>query len=266
MDFLVLCLIIGCASQTPVEQQAQFTEELGREVRDEMNMGREMAAKLLGHFGAWDGDPQRLEYINLVGQTLAKKCGRPELRFYFGILKTAEVNAYATPGGYIFVTEGLLREIQSESELAVVLGHEIAHVNERHMYHEIVPKKEVSAEQTVARIISRGHSDLGKSITQIVNKGLKILLEDGLGKEKEAEADAAGLIYAASVGYNPQNMLTLLKRLEARKKHIVLARSAPANPERIIRIEDFLHQHGLEDPKVADAALLETRFKKAFLR
>ncbi|MBI1862327.1 MAG: M48 family metalloprotease [Deltaproteobacteria bacterium] len=254
-----LLLLAGCASPSRQEVETDRRDDLRTEVNDELNMGREMAAKLLGHMGAYADDAKAIEYVNLIGQSLVSKVGRAELNYRFGLLNSQEINAFATPGGYIFLTRGLLQNVADESELAAVLGHEIAHVNEKHMYNEIAPKRDVTAAESVARVMSRGKSDLGKSLSQLVNKGLKMLLEEGMGLEKERAADSAGILYVEASGYNPFALVRFLKRIstvDGRK----IPKTAPSFPDRIAALEKVLKDNGLADRSLADAQVLNERF------
>ncbi len=258
---LMLLAVMACATPTRKEMEIDRRYELRTEVNDEINIGREMAAKLLGHVGHYKDDPKATEYVNLVGQALATKVGRAELKYHFSLLNSAEINAFATPGGYIFVTRGLLSAVNDESELASVLGHEIAHVNEKHMYNEIAPKRTVTAAESVARVMSRGNSDLGKSITGLVNKGLKMLLEEGMGLEKERSADSAGVAYLGVTGYNPHAMIRFLKRISTESAKAI-PKTAPSFPDRIAAIEKVLTDNGMEDRTVADVKVLTDRFSQ----
>lgn len=259
LRFIFILLVVGCATPTRQESEKYDRDDLRTEITDEINVGREMAAKLLGHVGPYRDNNKALEYVSLVGSALAQKVGRAEINYRFGILNSKEINAFATPGGYIFVTHGLLNSLNDESELAAVLGHEIAHVNEKHMYNEIAPKREVTTSETITRVMSRGNSDLGKSLTQLVNKGLKMLLEQGMGLEKERDADSASVVYLETVGYNPYSLVRFLKRISKLKDNRI-PKTAPAFSARIAAVEKALKENGLEDRTVADTGVLSQRF------
>ncbi len=265
---IVLAMLLGITSCSSVEtlsdRQDREQEILSREVKDELMVGRQMAAKLLGRFPMYTGSTEAVEYVKLVGHTLARQSGRPEVKFYFAILDTPDINAFATPGGYIFVTKGLLQTLRSESELAAVLGHEIGHVNEKHMYKMIAPKKQVSANESIARMLSRGNSDLGASISQIVNSGLKLLLEEGLGSEKEHAADEAATLYALASGYPPSGMLSVVKKISEKNKTETLAKTHPPFPERIASLELFMRQNGLNTQPPPLPTVVASRFNQAF--
>src|SRR5207248_191676 len=97
------------------------------------------AAKLISIFGLYD-NPEMMKYVNLVGNTVAKQGARTDTQYHFAILDTDVVNAMAMPGGFVFVTRGALSLMESESELAGVLGHEVAHVDLRHLEKEVRQK------------------------------------------------------------------------------------------------------------------------------
>ncbi|WP_428623529.1 M48 family metalloprotease, partial [Sedimenticola sp.] len=111
-------------------------EDITADVEAEIKVGREIAARILGRFGVLE-DARLTRYVNLVGKSVALNASRPEIEFRFAILDTQSVNAYAAPGGYIFVTKGALDLMQDEAELAGVLAHEIAHVTEKHIVDEL---------------------------------------------------------------------------------------------------------------------------------
>jgi predicted Zn-dependent protease len=268
-SFQGLALLLGwllAACSTPEDRRQLEQERFAREVTDEKAVGRMMAAKLAGHFGYDYSDEALIKYLNLVGQTIAARGNRSELAFRFGILKSEEINAFATPAGYVFVTIPLLREVRSESELAGILAHEVAHVTERHMYKEIAPKRDVSAGETLTRILSRGGSDLGLSIGKVVNSGMEMLLEKGLGEEKESAADQAGVLLAASAGYDPMALLDFLSRLQTRAASVAavkLSKTHPPFPKRIRELSEFVEKNGLRSAGKAEAQERQHRFEQA---
>jgi len=260
------CLFYSCAtSKARKPDTLQQRMELAREVDEELNVGRQMAAALLGKVGEVK-DQEALTYVNLVGQSLAKRVGRPEITFHFGILATDEINALATPGGYIFVTTGLLRMIRTESELAAILGHEIAHVNEKHMYRRLAKDRSVGAGETIARMLARGGADVASSVSEMVNEGMDILLTHGLAKEKEFEADEAGMVYAADAGYNPTSLASFIKRLHQERGSIKLSPAYPRFIERLKALIVSLNRNSLDNRTDADTALMKGRFQRALAK
>ncbi|OFZ20658.1 MAG: hypothetical protein A2X94_04050 [Bdellovibrionales bacterium GWB1_55_8] len=254
----------GCAQQsTQKERDEMDRRKLSQQVDDEVMVGRQIAARLLGHFGAYESSPQALAYVNLVGQVIASQSGRPELQFRFGILNVDAINAYACPGGFIFVTKGLLKTVKSEAELAAALAHEVAHVNEKHMYNEIAPEKEMTSSETLVRLMSRGKSDIGGNLATMVDGGMKMLLEKGLGPEREQAGDRAGVLYAAAAGYDPLALRDLVKRMEGEAHTPNIGKTHPPFGERIAQLDKFIADNGFSKSTKAGSAVLNKRFNEA---
>ncbi len=276
-EFLLSALMVaGCASQ-PENQVVQKNEQVidqdltpeerrkfqAQELKEEMEIGRSMAAKLAGTKGLVKDKKITVQYLNLITQTLARHAGRPEIDFSVAVIKDPEPNAFATPGGFIFVTEGLLSQVKDEDEIAGVLAHEIAHITEKHLFNDIRPKRKVSAGETVSRMMSRGGSNLGQGLSKMVNQGIKSLLEEGLGQEKESAADHVGVMYASAAGYDPMGLERFLKRIGSAQKELKLGKTHPPFEERLKLYSEFVRAQQLEKitPKT-NKKILEARFKK----
>lgn len=224
---------------------------------DEIAVGREVAANLVARYSLVE-DPAIVTYVNLVGSALVRNCSRSKLPFYFGVLRTAEVNAFAAPGGYIFVTEGLLATLEDESELAGVLAHEISHVTERHIVKAIRQANLVSAGQDLAEAGGSGISQYG-----VLSDFSIKLLSKGLSRKDELAADSAGTVLAASTGYNPEGLRRSVERLGAadRKGFITkrFNRTHPPAIERLAAIDKTLKKKSLKEK----GQRLPTRFNTA---
>lgn len=258
-----LVAALAACSSAPTEtaeKQSTAKEALAREVREELQIGREMSAKILGYYGVEKNSLAKTQYVQLVGNSLASLYGRPELNYRFAILNSPTINAYAVPGGYIFVTRGLLQKLQNESELAAVLAHEIVHVNQRHMYQQIRPKRDVSASESMVRMMSRGASDIGNNLFQIVQQGMKLLLEDGLGREKELEADSMGVVLTAAAGYDPNAYTRFLERCEKDEKNLKVEGASVGFKERLAMVRKTVAENGL----TAQTSTMNTTLAKRF--
>ncbi len=260
IGFLIV-LISGCATLSPDEKRDLELIKFSREIKDETEVGRQMAAKIIGHFKTYKNQDEVYEYVNLVGKTIATCVGRPEISYYFAILDEEEINAFATPGGYVFITTGLLKSIKNESELAAIISHEIAHINEKHMYKEICPKREVSASESIVRAIGRGGSDLGGSIFSVVNKGLSILFEKGLSHEVEFSADVAATQYLSHCGYDPLALRNMLERFENEKKTVSVYKVHPPLKKRIENLDNLIKTEKLISQPLGNIKVMEKRFK-----
>lgn len=176
-------------------------------LEEEIKMGREEHQKIIAHFGVYR-DPDLQAYVDMVGQRVAKQSSRPELEYTFTVLDDELINAMALPGGFIYVTRGILTHMNSESELAAVLGHEVAHVTQKHAFKAQNRGKAMQALSTVAAILTQNGS-----VAEIGNLFGGVLLR-GYGREQELEADTVGAEYMAKAGYSPDAMLATIEILK----------------------------------------------------
>lgn len=180
-------------------------------------VGRASAAKMIHVFGLYQNSAMT-HYVNLVGDTVAQFGTRP-MQYHFAILDTEMVNAFAMPGGYVFITRGALANISNESELAGVLAHEVAHVDGRHLERIIRDKKLTGiAVQTGAEV---GASQAGGiagfaagMVDQYAAQAITSALTQNYGPDKERDADKAGTDFAAKAGYDPAGLRNFLAMLQ----------------------------------------------------
>ncbi len=202
------------SDRTRLSDQAGVFADTPQDVAAEINFGRNVAARILARYPL-HGDEALNHYINLVGNTLTLSSARPELTFRFAVLETDAVNAYAAPGGYIFVTRGALNAMSDEAELAAVLAHEIAHVTEKH----IVNAMNISGESGgtgIGSIFSSISDPLRAAFTVAVDKAMSILFQEGLDQQDEFEADRYALELLAVTGYDPRALERYLEKLGSR--------------------------------------------------
>lgn len=151
------------------------------------------------------------DYVQLVGQGLALHSSRPGLRWHFGLLRSDAVNAISAPGGYVFVTSGLLDTVADEAELAGVLAHEIAHVTRGHAV-EII--KSLKAKNTAMNAATDAWKEAA-GFASVLDGFLDDFLTRGLPRETEFEADEDATALLRRVGYDPAGLRRLLERLQA---------------------------------------------------
>ena len=176
----------------------------------EIQMGQAIAESLLGA-APLDANTAEENYVASVGRWLAVFSGRPDLPWHFGILETETVGAFATPGGNIFVTRGLIQRIHTESELAGVLGHEMAHVVQKHHLADIKKRSTQGLLLDLAQIKGGGglKAEAARAFARVGMEGYV----RGLSREDEMEADAIGVVIAARAGYEPYGLPSVLQTL-----------------------------------------------------
>ena len=177
----------------------------------EVQVGREVAANLAARYGLLQ-DPTKVQYVNLVGQAIVGHCERKKIQYHFGILHTSEINALAAPGGYIFITQGLLESLKDESELAGVLAHEITHVVRQHIVKAIQQANLLEAGQDLAAAAGQDVSRYNQLSDFSIN-----LLGKGLSRDDELEADKLGTLLAAKVGYDAYGLRRSIETLAAKE-------------------------------------------------
>jgi predicted Zn-dependent protease len=237
--------------------QISATTDSREDVEAEVKFGRAVAARFLGQYDA-DADNELQRYTNTLGQYLAQFSGRGELDFHFLVIDEKDVNAYAMPGGYIFVTTGAIAMMQNEAEFAGVLSHEIAHVVEKHVVNAL----DIKGRSSTALIsqFAAGTSDAYRvALSQATEAAFSILTEDGLQVGDEYNADEMALLIMTQAGYEPSSYLSFLQRLNqsATSQHLVLSKTHPALDDRLARLEQAKISNGLEN---LDYAVLEERF------
>jgi len=178
---------------------------------EEINIGHDMAARLLGA-APLVNDPALQRYVNNVGRWLASQSERPNLPWQFGVLDAPEVNAFAVPGGTVFVTKGLAQHMQSEAQLAGVLAHEISHVLRKHHLKAIQKSAQTSLAGDALQQAIKDPSGLARD--KLISLGSELYTR-GLDKSDEFEADRLGVVIAARGGYDSYGLPAVLQTLQA---------------------------------------------------
>lgn len=216
---------------------------------EELIFGREIAARLLGQYKRSTNEKLQ-KYVNLVGTTLTQNCGRPELDFHFVVVESNEINAYSTPGGYVFVTTAVLEHMENEAELAGVLAHEITHVTERHIVKELSLKgAEKSAVSSIAALIGGASESVGIAFSQAVDKAVDIILRDGYKKEDEMQADAGAVMLTALSGYDPSGLVTFLDKIAKIKSGV--GKTYPVYDVRLATLQRAMSDEGIAGMQLA---------------
>lgn len=213
----------------------------------EVLFGRDLAARILGNYKA-SQDPVLIRYVNMLGKGLALYSGRPELEFHFIVLDSEEVNAFATPGGYIFITTGALHRMENEAQLTCVLAHEIAHVTQRHVVRRLdIKGEDGSSFSALSNAIGSSTATVRTLIEKTLDEAAAILFEKGYKLKEEMEADRVGIQIAALAGYDPTQLgrfLSLCKGFE--KPDASYKGEHPQLNVRLASIRKALKESGLE--------------------
>ncbi len=225
---------------------------------EELNFGREIAARLLGQH-KMSVNEKLQKYVNLVGTSLTQNCSRPELDFHFIVIESSEINAYSTPGGYVFITTAILAKMENEAELAGVLAHEITHITERHIVKELSLRgAEKSAVTSIAALIGGASETVGVAFSQAVDKAVDLILRDGYKKEDEMQADAGAVLLCAFAGYDPSGLVTFLDKIGKIKSGV--GKTYPVYDIRLKTLQRTMSDEGIEEMKLA---MNTERFKAA---
>lgn len=197
----------GTTTENPLTGEKQ---RVAMSAEQEIALGLRTAPELAAQMGGVSRNREAVARVQRVGETLVREsfAARSPYRFSFHVLADARmVNAFALPGGPIFITEGLLRRLESEGELAAVLGHEIGHVIARHS-SERLAKQQLTRGLLSALVVGSGDYSAAQ-IGQIVGG----MITMRYGREDELESDALGIRIAAEAGYDPRAMIRVMEVL-----------------------------------------------------
>ncbi|MGB9006147.1 MAG: M48 family metalloprotease [Candidatus Aminicenantales bacterium] len=194
LALFVLAAFAGSCAINPVtgKRELSLISEEG-----EIALGKETDAEIQQQYGIYN-DPALTAYVTAVGQRMVPITHRPNLSYSFKVLDTPVVNAFAVPGGYIYVTRGVLAMMNSEAELAAVLGHELGHVNARHSVRKMSQLILIQ----VGLAIGSALNDTFAELAGIASIGIQLLYLK-FSRDDERQADALGVEYARKASYNP---------------------------------------------------------------
>ena len=224
----------------------------------EFAIGESLALEGFQRYGFPIKDKALQKYINLVGRSVARNSSRPDIPYYFVAVDSSLYNAFACPGGIIFVSATLVRSMKSEAELASVLAHEVSHVTHKHALNTIKRAKMFEGMSKISQVTMKGKD--GKRFRNAIGGLQDILFEKGLDQNLEYEADLSGMALAYKAGYNPEGFIRVLTMLQQNAQKAVKRGSwfstHPPLSERINRCRNKLATY----PDANTLAVLEDRF------
>ena len=252
LSTLFILLIINGCSVNPVTGQQDFVM---MSENQEISLGKKYHAQVLQQTPAYN-DQELQDYVQRIGDSLSIKSHRPNLFYRFTVLDSPDINAFALPGGYIYINRGLMAYLSSEEELAAVLGHEIGHVTARHSV------RQYSQSQLLSILSAAVQMNSGRTAGDIIGVASGALLA-GYGREMELEADKLGAEYLYQDGYSTEGMmkvLSVLKDQEIYSKELAKERGQePINyhgifashPSNDKRLKEILEEVAIKNEKGA---------------
>lgn len=262
--FVSLALLVAACTYNPATGKREFSM-LSRD--DEIAMGTSEGPKFAAEFGGKVNSPELQAYVTRVGKALAAKTEGeyPSLPWEFTLLDSDVINAFALPGGKIFITRGLTKQMTNEAQLAAVLGHEVGHVTARHINNQMGRQGLTSLIVGVAAAAagSKYEQDVGEIGQQV---GGVVLLK--FGRDQESQADEFGMRYMSRLNYDPKGALEVMQILQkamAGGREPELLSTHPYPETRMERIQASLASTYKGTQNNAQFSLREAEFKSGFL-
>jgi predicted Zn-dependent protease len=241
------------AQEQPVTPASPVTTEVGAEKPadqllkalmggnvsepEEARIGQQIAGNLLGAAPLVRDDSLQ-RYVNRVGRWVALQSERPDLNWHFGVIESDDLNAFAAPGGYIFLTKGLYQRLDSEAELAGVLGHEIGHVLRKHHLKLLQKSQGIAA---IGGLLGRKLKNENEVLQNVIGNGAEVVAR-GLDKDAEYEADRIGVVLSARAGYDAYALPAVLAEIghvaKDDKRVSLLFKTHPLPEDRLSHLSD----------------------------
>lgn len=215
-------LVIGTACLASTQQEIELGNQYAAQVEQQLPIVR---------------DPEVARYITLLGDSIARVSDDRNLRWTFNVVNQDDINAFAVPGGHIYVYRGLIERTANMSELAGVLGHEIAHVTRRHSMQQMRDAQRTNVGVTLGCIIAPQVCNSGVGSAAINLGGGAVFAK--FSRDDEAEADRDGVTYVTRAGIDPRGMPSMFRTLIAERK---------SNPG---AVDNFFASHPVEESRVA---------------
>ena len=260
---LSAALLAGCGSTSinPVTGQA---ERSVMSEAAEIAEGKKSHEQVLAEYGVLK-NPRVQAYVNDIGQRLAKQSQRANLPWTFTVLDSPEINAFASPGGYVYITRGIMVYLDSEADLAGVIGHEIGHVTARHGAQRATRQQDAGLGVLAASILGAvleskgmgGAGQMASDLSQTVAAGYI----SRYGRDQELQADGLGAEYLSRIRFDPRNMvdvITVLKNQERFAADLARSQGRPV-PEQ----NSWLSSHPSNDQRLDAITRLAAQYKTA---
>ncbi len=258
---LTAALLLGCGApvKNPVtgRQERTVLDEAG-----EIALGRKEHQQVLQEYTVLD-NPRVQAYVNTLGQRLARQSHRSQLEWHFTVLDSPEINAFALPGGYVYVTRGIMVYMESEADLAGVLGHEIGHVTARHGAQRATRQQDAGLGVLAATVLgavleSKGVSGAGRVASEVSQTAAAGYVAS-YGREQELQADTLGAEYLVRVQFSPSNMVDVIRVLK--NQELFAAEQARAQGRPASAQNSWLASHPSNDQRLEAIGRLTAQYR-----
>lgn len=256
--------LAGCATtQNPVTGQREVSS---MSESQEVAMGREADQQVRAEYGVYN-HPALQAYVNDIGQRIAKLSHRANLEWHFTVVDSPEINAFALPGGYVYVTRGIMAYLENEAELAGVLGHEIGHVTARHgvqrQTRQQVAGVGIIAAQVLGEVLGRKYGvgnmgDVAGRVAGTVAQGVVL----SYGREQELQADELGAEYLSRIGLDPRSMIRVIGVLKAQQQFAEDNAARSGKPPQ--RMPTWLSSHPSNELRLQQIREIAAKYQSAY--
>ncbi len=261
---LALLMLTGCGTAM-VNPATGETERSVMDESTEIAAGAKAHQSVLQEYGVYN-NPAVQTYVNDLGQRLASHSHRNQLKWHFTVLDSPEINAFALPGGYVYVTRGIMAYMESEADLAGVVGHEIGHVTARHGAQRATREQNAGLGVFAANILGAvlesqglpGAGQLAGQVSQTVAAGFIA----SYGRDQELQADGLGAEYLARTSFDPRNMVDVINVLKNQERFAADLAQAEGRPAP--RQGDWLASHPSNDQRLQTITQLAAQYKGNF--
>ncbi len=226
--------------------------------KSEFAIGESLALEGFQRFGLPSKNQLVQKYVNTIGNAVVQNSMRSDIPYYFVVVENNIYNAFACPGGIIFVSSALLKSMNNEAELACVLAHEVAHVGHKHALQAIKRAKFFEGVGKISTANMKGEE--GKKFQNMIGDLQTVLFDHGLDQDMEFEADLSGMSFAYQTGYNPEGFIRVLDMLKQKEATAVKEGSwfstHPPLTDRIQKCNEGMAKY----PDAASLAVVSNRF------
>lgn len=219
--------------------------------RQEVNLGKQINDKLVTEDLQLYSDQNVNNYINEIGQGLVPYSDRPNIPYVFQVVEDSKINAFATMGGYVYVTTGLIKAADNEAQLASVIGHEIGHIASHHALEQM---RETALAQGIMSVA-------GLDRNTAVNIGVELALRRPHSRKDEFEADQKGLVTLERAGYAPRAMVDFMQKLLNQASLPTFLSTHPAVSDRIRALNQAIDPASANNGSGLDAAAYRSKVR-----